>query len=169
MNWTPSINLGIKKRILTWVFAILTGYCHSGNQRGKLPTQMRAGRPDSEGEVGGAGSSQMKMWSSPGWYEVIGHAPTRELYHVENQCDKIWSLKPTKLLWHVKDLYQLTWEYQKWCQLEDLQFWPGIITLVPNEEAIPCKCGQEKRRMKEAWEWRDPAEWRCDVAQDNMR
>ena len=28
--------------------------------------------------------------------------------------------------------------------------WPGIATLVPNEEEFPCKCGQEGRTVNEA-------------------
>ena len=40
----------------------------------------------------------------------------------------------------------------------------GIVTLVPNGEGFPCKCGQEDRAVKEAWEGWGPAEWRCDLA-----
>jgi hypothetical protein len=42
-------------------------------------------------------------------------------------------------------------------------FWPGIVTLVPNEEEFPRKCGQEDQAM-EAWEGRGLTEWRCDLA-----
>jgi hypothetical protein len=37
------------------------------------------------------------------------------------------------------------------------------ITLVPNEEELPCKCRQEDHAMKEAGEKRGPTKWRCDV------
>jgi hypothetical protein len=40
----------------------------------------------------------------------------------------------------------------KWCQLEYFWFWPGIVTLTPDEEEFPCMCGQEDQAMKEAWE-----------------
>ena len=63
---TPSINLGIMKVISTWISIILTWYYHIGSQRRGVPTQVRVGRPDSEGKVGGAGPNWMKMWSSPG-------------------------------------------------------------------------------------------------------
>jgi hypothetical protein len=33
----------------------------------------------------------------------------------------------------------------------------SIVTLVPNEEEFPNKCGQKDQTMKEAWEGRDPA------------
>ena len=42
--------------------------------------------------------------------------------------------------------------------------WPGIVTLVPNEEEFPLKCGQNNQTMKEVWVGLDQAEWRCDVA-----
>ena len=32
--------------------------------------------------------------------------------------------------------------------------WPGVVTLVSNEEEFPHKCGQEDQTMKEAWEGR---------------
>ena len=57
---------GIMKVMSTWLFVILTGYCHIGSQRGRVPTHVRAGWPGSEGGVGGAGPRQTKMWSSPG-------------------------------------------------------------------------------------------------------
>ena len=63
---TSSTNLGITRVMLTWIFVSLTGYCHIGSQRGKIPTYVRAGRPGSEGGVGEAGPSGMKMWSSLG-------------------------------------------------------------------------------------------------------
>ena len=50
----------------TWIFVILTGYYHIGSQRGKVPMHVRARQPNSEGGVGGAGPSWMKMWSCPG-------------------------------------------------------------------------------------------------------
>ena len=34
--------------------AYVTGYCHIGSQRGRVPTLVRTGRPGSEGGVGGA-------------------------------------------------------------------------------------------------------------------
>ena len=55
-------------------FVKLTEYYHIGSQRGRLPTHVWAGRPDSEGGVGweGQGGAQpgwMKMWSSLGhWW-----------------------------------------------------------------------------------------------------
>jgi hypothetical protein len=42
-----------------WLY--VTEYCHIGSQRGRIPTQMQAERLSSEGDVGGAGPSQMKM------------------------------------------------------------------------------------------------------------
>ena len=44
----------------------------------------------------------------------------------------------------------------------------GIVTLVPNEEEFPCRCGQEVQAMKEAWEGWGPTEWRCDLAQGQL-
>ena len=40
-----------------------------------------------------------------------------------------------------------------------------MITLVPKGEKFPGSCKQEHHTMKEAWEWRGPTEWRCDLAQ----
>ena len=54
------------KVMSTWIFVILTGYCHIGSQHGRVPMQVLAGRPGNEGGVGGAGRSRMKMWSSLG-------------------------------------------------------------------------------------------------------
>ena len=48
-------------------------YCHIGSQRGRVPTQVWAGRPGSEGSMGGAGSSRMKMWSSLGQMREVTH------------------------------------------------------------------------------------------------
>jgi hypothetical protein len=48
----------------------------------------------------------------------------------------------------------------------NLLFWPGIVTLVPTEEEIPRRCRQEDQAVKEVWEGRRPAEWRCHLAQD---
>ena len=47
------INLGIMKAMSTWIFIILTGYCHINSQRGGVPTYVWAGRPSNEGGVGG--------------------------------------------------------------------------------------------------------------------
>ena len=63
---TPSSNLGIMKVMLTWIFVVLIGYCHIGSQRGGFPTQVQAGRPSSEGGVGGVGPSQTQMRFSMG-------------------------------------------------------------------------------------------------------
>ena len=41
---------------------------------------------------------------------------------------------------HLSHLAPLAW---KWCQLEYLQFWSGIVTLAPNMEEFPCICEQE--------------------------
>ena len=41
-------------------------YCQSGSQRGRVPTQVWAGRPGTEGVVGGAEPSRTKMRSSLG-------------------------------------------------------------------------------------------------------
>ena len=35
--------------------ASVTTYCHIGSQRGRVPTQVQAGRPNNKGGVGGAG------------------------------------------------------------------------------------------------------------------
>ena len=43
------------KVMSTCTFVILTWYCHIGSQRGRVPMQVRVGRPDS-GDVGGAGA-----------------------------------------------------------------------------------------------------------------
>ena len=69
---TPSFNLGIMKVMSTWIFVVLTGYCHIGSQWGRVPTHVRAGRPGSEG---GVAPNQMKMWSSPG-ASTLGSMPT---------------------------------------------------------------------------------------------
>jgi hypothetical protein len=42
--------------------------------------------------------------------------------------------------------------------------WLGIVTLVPNGQKFPHRCGQEDRTLKEAWEGRGPAEWRHNLA-----
>ena len=34
----------------------------------------------------------------------------------------------------------------------------GLIDRAPNEEEFPCRCGQEYREVKEAWEGRGPTE-----------
>ena len=47
------------------------GICPIGSQRGGVPTQVRAGRPDCEGGVGGAGPSRMIMRSSLGVHGLI--------------------------------------------------------------------------------------------------
>ena len=44
----------------------------------------------------------------------------------------------------------------------------GIVTLVPNEEKFPHRCGHEDRAMKEAWEGWGPTKWRCDLAQGTL-
>ena len=36
-------------------------YCHTGSQRGRVPTQVRTGRPNSEGGMGGVDPNRMKM------------------------------------------------------------------------------------------------------------
>jgi hypothetical protein len=51
---TPSINLGIMKVMSTWNFVILTMYCHTGSQRGRVLTKVRAGRQGNEGGIRGA-------------------------------------------------------------------------------------------------------------------
>ena len=63
---TSSITLRIMKVMSTWIFVILTGYYHIGSQRGTFLTKVRAGRPDSEGGVGGAELNWRKIWSSLG-------------------------------------------------------------------------------------------------------
>jgi hypothetical protein len=45
----------------TLICVFLTGYCHIGFQRGRVPTQVRAGRLDNEGGVRGAWPNRMKM------------------------------------------------------------------------------------------------------------
>ena len=40
----------------------------------------------------------------------------------------------------------------------------SIVTLIPNEEEFPHRCGQEEKwATKEAWEGRDLAEHKCDL------
>ena len=46
--------------------AYVTGYCHIDTHRIRVPKQVRAGRPDNEGNMRGTGPSRMKLWSSPG-------------------------------------------------------------------------------------------------------
>ena len=41
--------------------AQVTSYCHIGSQQERVPMQVRAGRPDSEGGVRGAGPNRTKM------------------------------------------------------------------------------------------------------------
>ena len=36
-------------------------------------------------------------------------------------------------------------------------------------EEFPCKCRQEDRPVKQAWERRGPAKWRCDLARGALR
>ena len=56
----------------TWIFVILTGYCHIGSQQGRVFTQVRAGWLGSEGSVGEAGPSWTYMWFSPGlWTNMM--------------------------------------------------------------------------------------------------
>ena len=45
--------------------AKVIGYCHIGSQQRKVSTEVRAGRPGSEGGMGEMGPNQMKMWSGP--------------------------------------------------------------------------------------------------------
>ena len=40
----------------------------------------------------------------------------------------------------------------------------GIVTLAPNGEEFPRRCGQEDRAVNEAWEEQGPTKWRCDLA-----
>ena len=40
-----------------------------------------------------------------------------------------------------------------------------IVTLVPNEEEFPCKCGQEIWAVEEVWEGRCPTDHIHDLAQ----
>ena len=40
--------------------AYVTRYCHIGSQRGKVPTQVRAGRPGSEWGMGGRGLAEWR-------------------------------------------------------------------------------------------------------------
>jgi hypothetical protein len=42
--------------------------------------------------------------------------------------------------------------------------WLGIVTLVPNGEEFPHKCGHEDWAVKETWKRQGLAEWRCDLA-----
>ena len=53
----PKLNDGVPSHVK---------YSRVGSQRGRGPTQVRGRRLGSEGRMGGAGASQMKMWSSPG-------------------------------------------------------------------------------------------------------
>ena len=64
VNWWSSFTC--QKRLM----ASVNGYCHIDSQRGRVPMQVRAGRPGSEGCLGGAGPNWMKMWSSMGPIQV---------------------------------------------------------------------------------------------------
>ena len=97
------------KVMSTWIFVILTGYCHVGSQRGGVPTQVPTGWPGSEGGMGGAFSK---------WRNSI--------HSLGNNGSDV--------------------------NLNILKFWPSIVTLVPNEEEFPRRCGQEDQAMKEARE-----------------
>ena len=57
----PSFNSGIMKVMSTSIFVILTGYCHIGSQRGRVPTQVWVEWLDSEGSVGG-GAGPADWW-----------------------------------------------------------------------------------------------------------
>ena len=73
------------KVMSTWLFVTLAGYCHIDSQRRKTPTQMRAGRLDSEEGVGRVGPSWMKMWLARG--AVQGQQASRgEEYPHRSQC-----------------------------------------------------------------------------------
>ena len=55
--------------LITCQRSLMTGvtrYRHSGSQQGRIPTQVQAGRPHTERNVGGTDPSRMKVWSSPG-------------------------------------------------------------------------------------------------------
>ena len=51
VNWCSSFTC--QRSLMAWV----TGYCHIGSQRGGVPTQVRAGRPGTEGSLRRAGPS----------------------------------------------------------------------------------------------------------------
>ena len=44
--------------------------------------------------------------------------------------------------------------------------WPGIVTLISNEEEFPRKCGHEHRAVKE--EGQGPDKWTCDLARGTL-
>ena len=74
------------KVMSTWIFVILTVYCHVDSQRGRFPTQVQARRTSSEGGVGGAGPSWMKIWSSPG-LEEMAFSPNKYFIYLSNDLE----------------------------------------------------------------------------------
>ena len=59
----PSINRGITKVTLTWIFVILTGYCHIGSQWGRVPTHMNWTVKEAWEGRGGAHANEDVIWS----------------------------------------------------------------------------------------------------------
>ena len=81
------------KVMSTWKFVIFTGYCHIGSQWVRVPTHIHARQPNSEGGVGGAGPSQMKMWSSPKPITKVDDANVDTSNYVESSNGWIQSVE----------------------------------------------------------------------------
>ena len=84
------------------LMASVTEYCHIGFQRGRVPMQVWAGRPDSEGGVGRVGPSIMKMWSS------LGHISCYRNKHVQSKLRSITHVA-TKVHVIIRSFVVLTW------------------------------------------------------------
>ena len=66
-------------------------YCHIGSQHGRVPTQVRAWRPRSEGNVGGTWPSQMKVWSSPGRFTCRNlHVYSTRKLQILGECSLLY-------------------------------------------------------------------------------
>jgi hypothetical protein len=96
--WQYPFSSTCQRSLMAWV----TEYCHIGSQRGRVPMQMRVGRPDSDGDVGGAGPSRMKIWSSPGHISC---------YRDKNVHSKLYSIThvATKVYVILRSFVVLTW------------------------------------------------------------
>ena len=55
-------------------------------RQGRVPTQVRVGKPDIEGGEGGVGPNQIKMWSS------LGCLPTLDIVLGVTPCYVLWLL-----------------------------------------------------------------------------
>lgn len=94
------------------------------------------------------------------WTNVTIPSQTYKIIQVDNITSIIPKVDDGVFLYMSKELNDLSDR-----GFNDLS-WLSVVTLVPNEEEFPRRCGQDDHALKEAWAWRGKAaEWRCDLAQ----